>query len=275
MSHFSSWNSQGLTMTRSPSRIHMRFLSCPGTPPRRLFPSAHMTLILDAPGSWSAIPKISPSLARGRRTRKTSSSGIPPTIEDEGLKRFRGCRLPREVYFRATEGRGGHAHRGHRDVVVRHGRRLEEGRVDDVDPFGEIVLHVVHVAEPVDDRAVPEQLAIGPHLLPDVPLDLVGVAEGRLRLDPVLPGAVHVERIVEEDVRGLVVLRPKSLPRRGGRGAGVEPRVELRLAPAPAGVLTRGPLRGIDDVRADRLVEGPSGGGGVCGPRGPAPPPAR
>src|SRR2546427_3894143 len=75
MSHFSSWKSHGLTMRRSPSRIHIRFFSFPGILRRRDFPSAHITRIREAPRSWSATPKISPARVDGRRTRTTSSWG--------------------------------------------------------------------------------------------------------------------------------------------------------------------------------------------------------
>src|SRR2546425_791919 len=90
MSHFSSWNCHTLTTRRSPSRIHIRFFSFPGIRPSRLFPSWHITRIRDAPRSWSAIPRISPSFPRGMRTRTTSSSGTTATMRRETLNVFGG-----------------------------------------------------------------------------------------------------------------------------------------------------------------------------------------
>src|SRR5438309_52833 len=85
MSHFSSWNCQTLTTRRSPSRIHMRFFNLPGIRPSRLLPSAHITRTRDAPSSWSAIPRISPSFVRGIRTRTTSSSATSVSMGRDGL----------------------------------------------------------------------------------------------------------------------------------------------------------------------------------------------
>ena len=76
ISDFSSWNSHGRIMSRSPSRIHMRFFSFPGILPILDLPSAHMTLILEAPMSWSAIANISRLKSFGMGER-TCSSGVP------------------------------------------------------------------------------------------------------------------------------------------------------------------------------------------------------
>src|SRR5574340_113714 len=167
MSHFSSWNCHTLTTRRSPSRIHMRFFSLPGMRPSRLLPSLHITRMRDAPRSWSAMPMISPSLRRGIRTRTTSSSGTAPKKRSVGLNvshpslhgigtqlRFepvRGCRLRGDLVDLGLV---------HRDVRVGRERVLEERAVDDVHALGELVLLVVHMAEPVHDRAVAEELAV-------------------------------------------------------------------------------------------------------------------
>src|SRR5256884_3092857 len=129
---------------------------------------------------------------------------------------------------------------------IREGNRrsLEERGTHDVDPFRKRVWLIVHVAEPVDDRAVTEQVAVGLQLLLDVPPNLVRITEGRLRLDPVLAGAVHLERLVHQDVWCLVVLRAEFLLRLVLETAGIEPGGQLGFAPTTPGVLEGGPLPG-------------------------------
>src|SRR3989442_15865779 len=143
------------------------------------------------------------------------------------------------------------------DGLVRERQRwrLEERRADDVDALRQLVFLVIDVAEPVYDGAIAEHIAVRLKLLAQVASDLVRVAERRLGLHPVLPRAVHFDRLVEQDVGGLVVFRPKVLLRLVLETAGVEPRVELCLAPPTAGILAGAALRGGHDVRAVHLVE--------------------
>src|SRR5438552_349439 len=146
------------------------------------------------------------------------------------------------------------------DGRVREGNRrcLEERRADDVDALRKSVLLIVHEAEPVYDRAVTEKVAVRLELLLDVPPNLIRITERRLRFNPILSGSVHLERLVHQDVRGLVVLRAEVLLRLILEAAGIEPGGKLRLAPPTAGVLAGGPLGRVDDVRAVHFLELPS-----------------
>src|SRR5213592_983083 len=143
---------------------------------------------------------------------------------------------------------------------VREGNRrcLDERRADDVDALRKSVLLIVHEAEPVYERAVTEKVAVRLELLLDVPPNLIRITERRLRFNPILPGSVHLERLVHQDVRGLVVLRAEVLLRLILEAAGIEPGGKLRLAPPTAGVLAGGPLGRVDDVRAVHFIELPS-----------------
>src|SRR5438552_1311415 len=140
-------------------------------------------------------------------------------------------------------------------IRKRNGRRLEERRAHDVDPFRQGVRLIVHVPEPVDDGPVPEQVAVRLELFLDVPPDFVGVAERGLRFDPVLPGTVHLEGFVEEDVGSLVVLRSEVLLRFVFKAAGVQPCVKFRLPPSTAGILPGRPPGRVHDVGSIDLVE--------------------
>src|SRR3989454_2664222 len=254
MSHFSSGICQTFTTRRSPSRIHIRFFSFPGMRPRRLFPSWHITRIREAPRSWSAIPRISPSFPRGIRTRTTSSCSatlVTKGREDlnvsgavilEGRSRLTPSWVPRvALHPRARTGTGG--------------ARLEERGADDVDALRQIVFLVVDMAEPVDDGSIAEHVAVRLKLLAQMPSDLVRIAERRLGLDPILPRAVHLDRLVEQDVGRLVVFRAQVLLRLVLQAARVEPRLELRLAPSSAGILAGAALRRIHDVCVVHLSE--------------------
>ncbi len=77
ISHFSSWNAQGITSRVSPSRIQTRFLILPLMRPMRVTPSPHRTLMWFAPIISSAEAKISRFLFFGRRTRTVS---IPDSL---------------------------------------------------------------------------------------------------------------------------------------------------------------------------------------------------
>src|SRR3989442_8754441 len=148
------------------------------------------------------------------------------------------------------------------DGLVRERQRwrLEERRADDVDALRQLVFLVIDVAEPVYDGAIAEHIAVRLKLLAQVASDLVRVAERRLGLDPVLPRAVHFDRLVEQDVGRLVVFRPKVLLRLVLEGAGVEPRVELCFAPPTAGILAGAAPPGGHQVPAGYPVP-------VSGPR--------
>src|SRR5207253_7522812 len=117
---------------------------------------------------------------------------------------------------------------------------------------------IVHEAEPVYDRAVTEKVAVRLELLLDVPPNLIRITERRLRFNPILSGSVHLERLVHQDVRGLVVLRAEVLLRLILEAAGIEPSGKLRLAPPTAGVLAGGPLGRVDGVRPVHSLELPS-----------------
>src|SRR2546426_6849237 len=93
------------------------------------------------------------------------------------------------------------------------------------------------MAEPVDDGSIAEHVAVRLKLLAQMPSDLVRIAERRLGLDPILPRAVHLDRLVEQDVGRLVVFRAQVLLRLLLQAARVEPRLELRLAPSSPGLL--------------------------------------
>src|SRR5207247_10106785 len=95
-------------------------------------------------------------------------------------------------------------------------------------------------------------------LLLDVPPKLILIPERRLRCNPIRPRSGHLERLVHQDVRGLVVLRAEVLLRLILEAAGIEPSGKLRLAPPTAGVLAGGPLGRVDDVRPVHFLELPS-----------------
>src|SRR5438093_1601219 len=111
------------------------------------------------------------------------------------------------------------------------------------------------MAEPVDDGSIAEHVAVRLKLLAQMPSDLVRIAERRLGLDPILPRAVHLDRLVEQDVGRLVVFRAQVLLRLVLQAARVEPRLELRLAPSSAGILAGAALRRIHDVCVVHLRE--------------------
>src|SRR3989442_8396426 len=98
------------------------------------------------------------------------------------------------------------------DGLVRERQRwrLEERRADDVDALRQLVFLVIDVAEPVYDGAIAEHVAVRLKLLAQVASDLVRVAERRLGLDPVLPRAVHFDRLVEQDFGRLSYFSPRS-----------------------------------------------------------------
>src|SRR5205807_583333 len=179
-------------------------------------------------------------------------------VDGEGrLKRLR-VRSLREIDRVRNEGPILDAGLAHGRVWEGNRRCLEKRRTDDVDALRKSVLLIVHEAEPVYDRAVAEQVAVRLELLLDVPPNLIRITERRLRFNPILLGAVHLQRFVHQYIRGLVVLRAEVLLRLILEAAGIEPGGKLRLAPPTAGVLAGGPLGRVDDVRMVHLLELPS-----------------
>src|SRR2546421_6941372 len=165
-------------------------------------------------------------------------------VDGEGrLKRLR-VRSLREIDRVGNEGPILDAGLPHRRVREGNRRGLGERRTHDIDPLRKSVLLIIHEAEPVYDRAVAEQVPVRLGLVLDVPPNLIRITERRLRFNTILPGTVHLERLVHQDVRGLVVLRAEVLLRFILEAAGIEPDGKLRLAPPTAGVLAGGPPGG-------------------------------
>src|SRR3990172_1217336 len=256
MLHFSFWKSHGSTTTRSPSRIHIRFFSFPGIRPRRDFPSAHITRMRDAPRSWSATPKICPSFRWGIRTRiscpSEACSRRPGNAGAKKGPRYKGLfGTLRDLLREGVRGRDLRHREGDRSLL------LERLVVHDPHALRRVVVDVLHVPEPVDDEAIPEQVHVRLELLPDVPPDLDGGAGRRLALDPELLRPVPFDRFSQERVRRLLVLPPEGLLRAVLDPPRVQPLEQLRLPPAAALVLLRAALRGVDDVRAGDLLQLP------------------
>ena len=68
-------NSQGSTITISPSLTHSLRLSLPGILQILVFPSRHLTLTLEAPSLWSKTPNV--SLPTGSLTLLTCCTRYP------------------------------------------------------------------------------------------------------------------------------------------------------------------------------------------------------
>jgi hypothetical protein len=116
-------------------------------------------------------------------------------------------------------------------------------------------LGAVHVAVPVDHRALSEDLRVGPELPLQVPAEFHIVSEVRFRLDPGELLSEEDDRFVEERIRGLRIFSAEVLLRSIADPALLEPTVEALLAASAPLALKFHPVRRVDHVGFEQALD--------------------